>query len=383
MRALRIHDENAPLAHVLPGKQIHQRNKSTPALSSLVQNGAQKVVAKRTAFADVSNTSRVQPAQDDSVVNGKISKVSVYEFQKPAVLTKAAQRPLAVKTSSLPVSNVTSIPVKHVASHIPAPQIQPAVARKIAPMRSASALKDIARSERVEEITSEPVTVDEPQPDLEAIREESIAVSGPVQPVTAPIVPSSFDDQYILALEHQAQTLESQRNVALENETAFNPEFDDEDDLEFEAEDNTRNMTGGVTATTVVLAPRYTKKVQQELNEAKIIVEGARTAEDIEEEQWDTSMVAEYGEEIFEYMRGLEVSPERRVVWRITWLTFCRNVCARIPTTWIYSRTFNGPCAQSLSTGWSRSIIASNCCQKLCSSRSTISIAFCPSRLSR
>ncbi|KAH0009350.1 hypothetical protein KCU78_g10770, partial [Aureobasidium melanogenum] len=29
---------------------------------------------------------------------------------------------------------------------------------------------------------------------------------------------------------------------------------------------------------------------------------------DIEDDQWDTSMVAEYGDEIFEYMRTLEKS---------------------------------------------------------------------------
>ena len=61
--------------------------------------------------------------------------------------------------------------------------------------------------------------------------------------------------------------------------------------------------TGGVTT---VLAPRLTDKVKAELEIARDYVEATRPAEDIEDEQWDTSMVAEYGDEIFDYMRDLE-----------------------------------------------------------------------------
>jgi hypothetical protein len=65
------------------------------------------------------------------------------------------------------------------------------------------------------------------------------------------------------------------------------------------------NTTGGATT---VLFPKVTNKAKKELEAAKEIVENARTAEDIEDELWDTSMVAEYGDEIFAYMRELEVS---------------------------------------------------------------------------
>lgn len=59
---------------------------------------------------------------------------------------------------------------------------------------------------------------------------------------------------------------------------------------------------------TTLLVPKLTAKTQQELEEAKSHVEKNRPMDDIEEEEWDVSMVAEYGEEIFEYMRELEVS---------------------------------------------------------------------------
>lgn len=67
------------------------------------------------------------------------------------------------------------------------------------------------------------------------------------------------------------------------------------------------------TATTLVV-PKKTAKVQRELEAAKLFVDSNRPQEDIDEEEWDVSMVAEYGEEIFEYMRELEVSDARELL---------------------------------------------------------------------
>jgi hypothetical protein len=64
------------------------------------------------------------------------------------------------------------------------------------------------------------------------------------------------------------------------------------------------NTTGGATT---VLFPKITNKIKKELEAAKELVESQRTQEEIEDEAWDTSMVAEYGDEIFSYMRELEV----------------------------------------------------------------------------
>jgi hypothetical protein len=64
------------------------------------------------------------------------------------------------------------------------------------------------------------------------------------------------------------------------------------------------NTTGGATT---VLFPKVTNKAKKEIAAAKEIVESSRTQEEIEDEAWDTSMVAEYGDEIFAYMRELEV----------------------------------------------------------------------------
>ncbi|KAI1423029.1 cyclin-like protein [Xylaria sp. FL1777] len=66
------------------------------------------------------------------------------------------------------------------------------------------------------------------------------------------------------------------------------------------------NTTGGVT--TVMLPPKITKKGQVEIEAAKQIVASRRTAEEIQEDAWDISMVAEYGDDIFRYMKELETT---------------------------------------------------------------------------
>jgi G2/mitotic-specific cyclin 3/4 len=64
------------------------------------------------------------------------------------------------------------------------------------------------------------------------------------------------------------------------------------------------NTTGGVTT---VLFPQITARSRRELTAATIYVEANRSIDDVEDEKYDTSMVAEYGEEIFQYMRTMEV----------------------------------------------------------------------------
>jgi hypothetical protein len=65
------------------------------------------------------------------------------------------------------------------------------------------------------------------------------------------------------------------------------------------------NTTGGVT--TVMFPPKLTKKGLAEIEAAKQIVDSRRTREEIQEDAWDVSMVAEYGDDIFRYMKDQEV----------------------------------------------------------------------------
>lgn len=61
-------------------------------------------------------------------------------------------------------------------------------------------------------------------------------------------------------------------------------------------------------AVTTELLPEMTSRSRREVEAATRFVEASKTVEEVEEETWDTSMVAEYDEDIFAYLRELEVS---------------------------------------------------------------------------
>lgn len=89
------------------------------------------------------------------------------------------------------------------------------------------------------------------------------------------------------------------------------------------------------TGATTLLVPKVTSRIQEELEEAKFYVEDNRLQDDIDEEEWDVSMVAEYGEEIFQYMRELEVGRPENPPYRgaIELTRENRSRCSRILIT--------------------------------------------------
>lgn len=64
------------------------------------------------------------------------------------------------------------------------------------------------------------------------------------------------------------------------------------------------NTTNGPTT---LVVPVANQKVKRELAAAKLLIE-SKNRDEPNEETWDTTMVAEYGDEIFQYMKELEVS---------------------------------------------------------------------------
>lgn len=129
--------------------------------------------------------------------------------------------------------------------------------------------------------------------------------------------------------------------------------WDEEDDEENYDEDGYvtarsyksrgENTTGGATT---ILIPKVTNKVKKELQAAKELVEASRTNDEIEDEAWDMSMVAEYGDEIFSYMRELEV--RQGMQWRSFRVNArCRSKCFPMRTTWTTKPRSSGPCVLS------------------------------------
>lgn len=291
--------------------------------------GAIRPAAKRAPFADVSNTTRQVVTKDDIHLAGKKKDtlvlkdpavLMVKELEKSSTLLRPAQRPLsgiAVK-SHAPVEAVDCAVQKHITID------SSTNARKIATKKSTvfheaksdlrseitpniastqSALTSRTTSFPIEDRALEPSAVRPVEPEAEI----------PAQKGEEAVKADAEDKfEYLDALEEQARVIEQERNEELAK--LNQEEYWDEDDEEeyYDADGYTTarslrsrgdNTTGGVT---LVLAPRVTAKTQRELEAAKQFVELHRTDEDVEDEQWDTSMVAEYGEEIFEYMHCLE-----------------------------------------------------------------------------
>ncbi|KAF3064892.1 G2/mitotic-specific cyclin-4 [Daldinia childiae] len=65
------------------------------------------------------------------------------------------------------------------------------------------------------------------------------------------------------------------------------------------------NTTGGIT--TIMVPPKLTKKGAAEIAAAKDIVEKKVSSDVQDDEDWDISMVTEYGEDIFNYMKEMEI----------------------------------------------------------------------------
>lgn len=325
------------------GKTIHQRNKSTPALSTLVNVAAMKAQgAKRAVFADVSNVTRAV-AKDDIQI-GKSKENGVYkdsaivsskDLVKPNALLRPAQRPLSSKTNVNITAEPAAVPLsKPVATE--STQTRKALVKKattvfretrVEPAPEPVAIKPVADVSQdtvhVEQAPAQPIAQDTTAPlkrdnapaDNQIVAdvlktEKSEAETRHSHSHTG--VQEKFE--YVDALEERALVLEQKRNDELAKLQDHNDEeyWDEEEEEYYDADGYTTarslrsrgdNTTGGVT---LVLAPRVTAKSKRELEAAKLFVDANKTQEDIEDEQWDTSMVAEYGDEIFEYMHSLE-----------------------------------------------------------------------------
>lgn len=100
------------------------------------------------------------------------------------------------------------------------------------------------------------------------------------------------------------------------------------------------------TNATTMLQPKVTGQIQRELDAARIEVLRTRDPIDMEEEEWDVSMVSEYAEEIFGYLRQQEVSMTANTLVMFTNNLF-RPRCCPTPTTSKSKPRSSGRCVPS------------------------------------
>lgn len=129
------------------------------------------------------------------------------------------------------------------------------------------------------------------------------------QPMSDDYVPHELQNLYVPPPEHE-EYWEEEYDEAVEQDgyvTARSVPSEGQD------------TTGGATT---ALVPKFTQKVLREIELARQKVEATRTPEDLEDECYDTSMVAEYGDEIFTYMRHME----QRMLPRSNYMDFQHEI---------------------------------------------------------
>ena len=328
-----------------------------------MQAGAVKIANKK-VLGEANANSKIAIKDDSEIGKASPGKINVQDVVKPAgTFARPAARALAPRSSA---QNISIVPKTTTTTTLPS-ITEPEAGKKLVAKKSTKVLRD-AQPSLIPElepkklssapaqqtlIAPKPVALPSvqrtiPEPVVSVHRQEvhkTESVPLRDEPLARPQVkpantavshlPPGFTSQleYQKFLQYQeAQYLvQQQQEGALMQvsktaepmitvpQTQVPEQFYDVEEDEFDYEDGytTARSLGMYNSTgdfTTVLAPKYTDKIKAEIQAAKMHVEATRPAEDIEDEQWDTSMVAEYGDEIFEYMRGLEsrMSPNSR-----------------------------------------------------------------------
>ncbi|SMR47666.1 unnamed protein product [Zymoseptoria tritici ST99CH_3D1] len=307
-------DENAVLSNmsknVVAGKTLHQRTKSVPALNAPAM--AKKVLGETQLKHNLK-----LGHQDDSEIGkstpGKIQYTKEHALpQQVPTFSRPAVRPVAPKCASSQIIQTQPAPAAVKAQT----SSQPDNVRKVATKKS-KILKD--EQPQVPQVqvdksstTAGLVTAQGPYPDTQyfAVQESITEVEQPA--ITHAQVPTQAQFTFSHAHEYQQPA----ENVSLHVKPVDTPiddkymDFEEEEepaDPEYETSTSFGNITTDFNTVTQVLNPNPDNKAaRKEIAEAANYVNATRTAEDIEDEKWDTSMVAEYGDEIFEYMREVE-----------------------------------------------------------------------------
>ena len=360
-----MRDENqAPVDAMLAGKTVHQRNKSSPALTTLAQAGAVKAAAtKRTVFADVSNVVRpLQAARDDLVLNDKCNNalnIKSQENVKSTTFAKPAQRPLSVAGIKGFLNNLTSSNTSAARANVTENQDNvsiPTNTSKSMAKRNTTVFRETETTQQRPLVTNVlgrststfsqaesqhinvPATAYDPRPEptaqlqlpnyLDARSDDARRYDNNLLPEIPIDIPSFLDplEVYEDAASHLPSRQETMRPgphqpAPVEPEQHMVPVSELEGYWEEEGYEDQYEEEGYTTARslrtrsdfttgapTVALEPVVTAKSEQELFDAHTFVAELKAGSEVEDdESWDTSMVAEYGEEIFDYMRRLEV----------------------------------------------------------------------------
>ncbi|KAJ6184105.1 hypothetical protein N7519_005406 [Penicillium mononematosum] len=283
-----IGDENVPPPSLHQNhKVIHQRNKSSPALSMMAQNNA-----GRRAFVDVSNTKDMSRARDDSGVGGK---PALSEVKAPGLSQPAQRRMTLSGTRGLVEGVATTKPMN------PAGKAQLPYKSK----RNNAVFKDqlhtVPEKDTSKEINAE-TEAKASHKGMEKGRHSNNTAMEPSNGLSVDIASLIESDATVSETEDPKEHVHVKETVPPVSE----PEEWDGDDTEYHVAP-IYSSRGDADGTTTVIYPCMNNITTREMFRAKDIVESEQSPEDIEEELLDTTMVAEYGDEIFLHLRKKEI----------------------------------------------------------------------------
>ncbi|KAL6881603.1 cyclin-like protein [Trichoderma novae-zelandiae] len=373
---------------------LHQRHKSVGTGGGALSAPAAglKGPAKRAAFGDVTNVSKVLGARGDeakgtkkaAIVSTNLAPVSILNKEnamKPGkdALSRPAQRPtgLAGNRSKSSTTEARAEPLQKKPTSVLAQESAYKLDSDILQLHSdinqSNALpqqKKYSTSRAAPEAHSLQPRHHKSQPQLkqqqptlrrtqskmekvDGVSNKPTAFTADIEPLVMPPLIEDFltgDESYLDSLESltfpseepscaegvnhdesYVEALPKLSNISEEPTVAFDvepykenltlalsevEEYWEVEDEEYDDQDqgyttahSTRSRDMTLANATAILAPRVSSRVQRQLDEARTEVEQTITPEEVDEEMWDVSMVAEYGEEIFEYMRELEMLP--------------------------------------------------------------------------
>jgi hypothetical protein len=266
----------------------------------------------RRAFGDVSNTKDFnRTARNDSAVGGK----AVIVTESKAGLSQPAQRPTSMSIARTVVDKVANTKPMN-----PVGKAQPTFK---ATKRSNAVFKDQLQS------VPETHSSKETQVNTETKVALKEAEKGNKQTATATVPSKAIldvsahieSDATISEPEDIKEHVHVQENMPAVSE----PEEWDEDESEYHVARSGLSRGDNTDGTTAVIYPRMNHVTHDQMFQAKAIVESEQTAEDIEEDLLDPTMVAEYNDEIFLHLRKKEVSftlptkplPSVKLTWSI------------------------------------------------------------------
>ncbi|KAL1858248.1 B-type cyclin [Diaporthe australafricana] len=331
------HDENFSTnvtSHASKNSQAYQGN-----LHGAMTAGSFKGPLKRAAFGDLSNTSaptvsqstkvfakhtvntaKMVPYKDENKENAiKVGK-SKEAFLRPA------QRPSNGLKPSFASNGVSQTEARGHAVMKQTAAKKATLVYSDEPQQKQQTLSRQYRSQPYLRATDAPVLrrtqskhaiqeekIHDPEDEIDGTPYEDAMEELPRQDVYFPsdVPTSEHVEPHILQSLPASTSMDSQEPAPYVPEAEEYWDEEDDDDIDDEQGYTTAHSfkshgDNTTTGATTLLVPRLTSRIQEELDEAKFYVEDNRLQDDIDEEEWDVSMVAEYGEEIFEYMRELE-----------------------------------------------------------------------------